>query len=67
MFDLSAYGQWLPNTPPKPLGTPKKQTGTRGTPQNKAVPYKSRTVASVGILCALGFSFVIQLSLAPEL
>lgn len=36
MFDLSAYGQWLPNTPPKPLGTPKKQAGTRGTPQNKA-------------------------------
>lgn len=36
MFDLSAYGQWLPNTPSKPLGTPKKQAGTRGTPQNKA-------------------------------
>lgn len=36
MFDLSAYGQWLPKTPPKLTGTPKKQTGTRGTPQNKA-------------------------------
>jgi len=36
MFDLSTYGQWLPNTPPKPLGTPKKQAGTRGTPHNNA-------------------------------
>ena len=29
MFDLSAYGQWLPETH-------KKRAGTHGTPQNKA-------------------------------